>query len=100
MPALKDSGCLQQPITVETAKTNKCLDKDLEQMPSFFKEFLQNTSRPRNPNHFSCLLLHLYPSLEFFAADLQGKNEKVLFSHLTYSKQPLKTTHLLHSSHI
>lgn len=73
MPAIKDSGCLQQPITVETAKTNKCLDKDLEQMPSFFKEFLQNTTRPGNPNHFSCLLLHLYPSLEFFAADLQRK---------------------------
>lgn len=71
MPAPKDSGCLQRPSTVETAETNKCLDKDLEQTPPFFKEFLQNITRPRNPNSFICLLLHPYPSLEFFAADLQ-----------------------------
>lgn len=71
MPALKHSGYLQWPITVETAETNKCLDKDLEQTPQFFKEFLQNITRAKNPNCFICLLLHPYPSLEFFVADLQ-----------------------------
>uniref|UniRef100_A0A8C3EUV7 Uncharacterized protein n=1 Tax=Corvus moneduloides TaxID=1196302 RepID=A0A8C3EUV7_CORMO len=85
MPALKDSGCLQWPITVETAETNKCLDKDLEQTPSFFKEFLQNITRPRNPNHSSaCCYIYilLWNSL---LQIYKGINEKLLFSHLTYS---------------